>query len=164
MKNLIVFYSLEGNTKLIAEILAQKINADILELKAKKEYPNSGFKKYFVGGASVKRKEKREIIPYDVDMNNYDNIFIGTPIWANTYVPVYNTFLDKEDIRNKSIYLFACHKGGGAKKFYSNIKSDIPNNTFKGEIDFIEPIKSNKDEITQSIDDWLKKNTLLINL
>lgn len=47
MKNLVVFYSLEGNTKFIASQIAKKVNADILELKTKKEYPNKGFKKYF---------------------------------------------------------------------------------------------------------------------
>lgn len=49
MKNLVVFYSLEGNTKLIADTIVEKINADILELKPKKKYPNLGFKKYFWG-------------------------------------------------------------------------------------------------------------------
>ena len=50
MKNLVIYYSLEGNTKLIAENIAKKIDADILELKTKKEYHKTGFKKYFWGG------------------------------------------------------------------------------------------------------------------
>ena len=36
MKNLVVYYSLEGNTKLIAEFIAKEIGADIIELKPKK--------------------------------------------------------------------------------------------------------------------------------
>ena len=46
MKSLVIFYSLEGNTKLIATTIATTINADILELKPNKKYHNSGFKKY----------------------------------------------------------------------------------------------------------------------
>ena len=37
MKSIVIFYSLEGNTRLIATAIANAINADILELKTKKE-------------------------------------------------------------------------------------------------------------------------------
>ncbi len=53
MKNLVVFYSLEGSTKLIANTIAKKLNADILELIPEKNYCDSGFKKFFLGGKSV---------------------------------------------------------------------------------------------------------------
>lgn len=156
MKNLVVFYSLEGNTKLIADTIAEQINADILELKPKKKYPDSGFKKYFWGGRSVIFKEKPELLSYDINVDNYINIFIGTPIWVGIYAPPYNTFLNKENIYGKNIYLFACHGGGGADKFYKSIKESIPNNVFKGQIDFNEPLKQNKEVILDQIDGWLK--------
>ena len=156
MKNLIVFYSLEGDTKLIASTISEKINADILELKPKKKYHDSGFKKYFWGGRSVIFKEKPELQDYNINLENYENIFIGTPIWVGTYAPPYNTFLKKENISNKNIYLFACHGGGGADKFYKNIKEIIPNNEFKGEIDFNEPLKESRSDILDQIDNWLK--------
>ena len=155
MKNLVIFYSLEGNTKFIAESISRKINADILELKPNKKYHNSGFKKYFWGGKSVIFKEKPEISSYDININNYDNVFIGTPIWVGTYAPPYNTFFDIEKINNKNIYLFACHGGGSAEKFYENVKQAIPNNNFKGQIDFNEPLKNNQEEVLNQIDTWL---------
>ena len=156
MKNLVMFYSLGGNTKFIAQYIAEKINADILELKPKKAYHNSGFKKYFWGGKSVVFKEQPELLSYDIDINSYENIFIGTPIWVGTYAPPYNTFFNTEKINNKNIYLFACHGGGSVEKFYKNTKEIIPNNRFKGEIDFYEPLKENKKEVEDKIDSWLK--------
>lgn len=155
MKNLVIFYSLEGNTKFIAESISRKINADILELKPNKKYHNSGFKKYFWGGKSVIFKEKPELLSYDININNYENVFIGTPIWVGTYAPPYNTFFEIEKINNKNIYLFACHGGGSVEKFYENIKQAIPNNNFKGQIDFNEPLKNNQEEILNRIDIWL---------
>ena len=104
MKNLVIYYSLEGNTKLIAENIAKKIDADILELKTKKEYHKTGFKKYFWGGRSVLFHEKPELLSYNKNINDYENIFIGTPIWVGTYVPAYNTFLAENNISNKNIY------------------------------------------------------------
>ena len=155
MKNLVVFYSSEGNTKFIASQIAKKVNADILELKTKKEYPNKGFKKYFWGGRSVLFNQKPELIEYDKNINEYDNIFIGTPIWVGTYAPPYNTFLAENKIYNKNIYLFACHGGGGAEKFYNNIKKEIPDNNFVSEIDFNEPLNNDKSQALKSIDIWI---------
>ena len=151
MRNLVVFYSLEGNTRLIAESIAKAINADVLELKTKKKYSDKGFKKYFWGGKSVIFKEKPELLYLDKDINQYDNIFIGTPIWVGTYAPPLNTFL------KKNIGLFACHGGGGATKFFNNIKKEIPNNKFIGEIDFMEPLKNNKEEDVRKAIMWVKE-------
>lgn len=155
MKNLVIFYSLEGNTKFIASEIAKKVNADVLELKSKKDYPKTGFKKFFWGGKSVLFNEKPQLYSNDKNINKYDNIFIGTPIWVGTYAPVYNTFLEENNISNKNIYLFACHGGGGAEKFYNNIKKAVPNNNFLSEIDFNEPLKNNKDEALDKVDRWL---------
>lgn len=154
MKNIVIFYSLEGNTKFIAEEIAKKVNGDILELKTKKEYPNTGFKKYFWGGRSVLFHQKPQLLKYDKDINDYDNIFIGTPIWVGTYAPPYNTFIESNNISNKNIYLFACHGGGGAEKFYDSIKKEIPNNNFVSEIDFFEPL-NNKEEAINKVDRWI---------
>ena len=49
MKSLAIYYSLEGNTKLIVDIIKNELNLDALELRTKKQYPNKGFKKYLWG-------------------------------------------------------------------------------------------------------------------
>lgn len=156
MKNLIVFYSLEGNTRFVADYISKQIEADVLELRPKKIYHKSGLKKYFWGGKSVIFKDKPELLHYDVNINDYENIFIGTPIWVGTYTPPYNTFFNMEKINNKNIYLFACHSGGSVEKFHKNIKEIISNNKFKGCIDFCNPLKNNKEEILEKIDNWIK--------
>ena len=50
MKKLIVYYSLEGNTKMIAESMAQEIGADLLELTPLQDVSKKGFSKYIWGG------------------------------------------------------------------------------------------------------------------
>ncbi|NFI18435.1 flavodoxin [Clostridium botulinum] len=158
MKNLVVFYSLEGSTKLIANTIAKKLNADILELIPEKNYCDSVFKKFFWGGKSVLFKEKPKLKNIDIDIEKYENIFIGTPIWVGTYAPPFNTFLDNYNTQNKNIGLFACHGGGGATKFFKNIKKEIPNNNFIGEIDFLEPIKNNKEENIEKAIKWIDES------
>ena len=47
MKAAVVYYSQSGNTRFVAERMAQMLAADLIHLIPKKEYPDSGFKKFF---------------------------------------------------------------------------------------------------------------------
>ena len=156
MKNLVVYYSLEGITKFIAEVLAEEINADILELKPKKEIPSSGFIKYVWGGKSVIFKQKPILINEDIDLNKYNNIFLGTPIWAGTYAAPFNTFIANNKICNKNIAIFICHGGGETKKCINNFKKALSNNNFIGEVSFLDPLKNNKDNNIVKVKEWIK--------
>lgn len=156
MKNLIVYYSLEGNTKFIAESIAEEIECDILELVPKKAYPTGRISKFFWGGRSVIFKEKPELINEDVNLENYKNIIIGTPIWCGTYTPPFNTFLLNHKMKYKNIALFACHGGGGADKCFADFKKALPDNNFIGEISFADPIKGRKEEDSQKAKEWVK--------
>ena len=80
MKKLVVFYSFESNTKFIAENIAGEINADILELKPKKDIRSRGFMKYFWGGRAMTMKTRPELMPLDKNPQDYDLLFIGTPV------------------------------------------------------------------------------------
>lgn len=156
MKNLVVYYSLEGNTKLIAETIRKEINADMLELRPEKQYPNKGFKKYFWGGKSVVFKEQPKLLNKWIDISIYDRVFIGTPVWAGTYAAPFNTFFNQHKLKNKEVALFACHGGGGADKCLNNFKKELVNNKIIGQIEFIDPLKKNKDENVQQTINWIK--------
>ncbi|MDO9399835.1 MAG: flavodoxin [bacterium] len=153
MKILIIFYSFEGNTKLIAENIAKTINADILELKLKKETTPKGFMKYFWGGKEAIMKTKPELLPFDKNIQDYDILFIGTPVWAWTYAPPLNTLFSTCQIVNKKIALFCCCDGQKGKTF-DQMKKALENNQILGEIDFQEPLKNNTDANIQRANKW----------
>ncbi len=148
MNKLIIFYSLSGNTKFIAEVIAKAINADILELKTE------NFMKYFWGGKKVMMKEKPKLMPLDKNPVDYDIIFIGTPVWAWDYTPPLHSFFSQVKLNGKKIALF-CTNGGQRGKTFENIKKKLKNNEFIGEIDFFEPLlKNNKEECAEKIKQW----------
>ena len=64
-KILVVYYSLEGNTKLIAEAISEKLSADILRIRPKKDIDSKSRMKYLVGGKQAVTKEKPELVPYE---------------------------------------------------------------------------------------------------
>ena len=143
MKSLIVFYSLEGHTKFIANIIAEELQCDLLELKPEKEIPKTGFRKFFWGGKSAIFKEKPTLQNKIPNLKEYDTILIGTPIWASTYAPPVNTFVSDNEIKQKKFCFFACHGGGGAKKCFKKLEGVLAGNIILGTIDFID---SNDDE------------------
>ena len=160
MKAIVIFYSLEGNTKLISNIIADEINADILELKPKKDVTKNKFMKYLWGGKSVFMNEKPELINKIPDLSEYDTIIIGTPIWAGNYAPAINTFINKCEIKNKRIGLFVCHGGGGPGKCFDKIKTAYPKNKFTKTIDFKDPSKQDKRDVGTKIRKWIKEEIL----
>ncbi len=142
MSSLVVYFSFDGNTKFIAEKIAETINADIIGLSTSKKYPTEGFKKYFWGGKSVIFGEKPKLTNENIDLSRYDTIIIGTPVWAGSYTPPIKSFISQYNIRGKRIALFASHGGGGAEKCFARLKEALPGNKFIGETDYIEPKKS----------------------
>ncbi len=109
-KTLVVFYSYSGNTKLVAEKIRNKLNCDLLEIKP--EIPFSSDYQIVVDewqNNSIKRDVKIKDINVNLDL--YDKIVIGTPIWWYTVSPVITAFIKKYDLKNKTIYPFYTSAG-----------------------------------------------------
>lgn len=145
MSILVVYFSFDGNTRFIAETISKPLNADILELKTSKQYPTEGIGKFFWGGKSVLFGEKPKLLNERVDLDRYDTIVIGTPVWAGSYTPPVKSFLWQNKIMGKRIAFFASHGGGGADKCIAKLKEALSENEFIGEIDFVDPKKNPKE-------------------
>lgn len=157
MNTIIIYYSLDGNTEMIANLIKENTQGDLLKIQPKKEVPKSGFMKYFWGGKSVVFNEKPELINEPIDLSNYDTIYVGSPVWNGSYTPPLTTFFTLNKITNKNIYLFACHDGGGVKKFMKNLQDLLSGNEIKDTIDFIAPLKLNKEDVSNKVKAWINK-------
>ncbi len=93
MKSIVIYYSFEGNTKLIANTVTDTVGADLLRLQLASELKTKSFIKYFWGGKEVFVKRTPKLLPYYFDVDAYDLIFIGTPVWAWHFSPALRTFL-----------------------------------------------------------------------
>ncbi len=153
-KTLIVYYSLEGHTKEIAEIMAKEISAEILELKPLKDI-SPGALKYMTGGGQVVRKITPELQAYDVNFNDYDLIIIGTPVWAWTYTPAIRTFFTKEKITGKKVALFCTNRGGEGSTLEA-MKKELTGNQIVGEMSF-RTKEEDKETNQQKVLAWLQE-------
>ncbi len=141
---------------MIAENIAEAIDADILELKPQKDILSRGFMKYFWGGRAAALKASPELLSLDKNPQDYDLLFIGTPVWAWTYAPALNSFFRQYSFTGKKVALFCCH-GGLKGKIFAKMKYALLNNEILGEIDFRDPLKNNPDLSAQKVKDWAKK-------
>lgn len=155
MKILVVYYSLDGNTKLIAESIAGAVNADMLELKPVKEITRNNFLKIFAGGKQAITKAEPELMSFNVKSEDYDVIFIGTPVWAWTYAPALRTFFKKVKLKDKKVALFCCH-GGGPRNFFEKFEEAVAGNSILGKVEFKDPIRNAKERDVQMAKDWAK--------
>ena len=153
-KSLVIYYSLEGNTALIAKAIAETLHADLLELQLVKSIPNKGFFKFFWGGKQVMMKERPELQPFSVNPADYDLIVLGSPVWAGSYVPAFRTFFAQSPLKGKQIALFCCY-GGSAGKTFEALKAELPDNTFLGDIGFLNSGKTPEASV-QTAKEWAK--------
>ena len=104
----------EGNTAIIAKMIAEKTNGDLFEIKVKNDNYPKGYTELTEYAKSEKQQNARpEIIGEVSNIDDYDTVFIGYPNWwADMPMPVY-TFLEKYDFSNKKIYKFCTHEGSG---------------------------------------------------
>lgn len=112
MKTLIAYYSQTGSTEVISQVLAYHLKADMVRIQDVK--PREGFKNRLVSTFDAFRENKTEIYPPSLNLNDYDLIYIGTPVWAGKPTPAILTIIDSCDLRGKDVILFATmsSKGG----------------------------------------------------
>ena len=111
MKKLVVFYSYTGHTKMIAENIQRKLNCDILEIKPVKPYSTDYQTVVDEEQNNSSAGKTPDIQKIDKNINEYDEIIIGTPVWWYTIAPVIRTFLIQNDLSNKTIKPFATNAG-----------------------------------------------------
>jgi flavodoxin len=153
MKTLVVFFSLEGNTAYVADTIKEKTGADLLRLVPKKAYHDKGFAKFFWGGKSAVMAEKPELEPYDVNLDNYERIVFGFPVWASNFTPPLRTFIEenREKIKDKQIAAFACQSGSGAEKAFVKLAKSIGIEKIEQTAIFIDPKARPGDAVNEKI-------------
>lgn len=159
MKKAIVYYSMSGNTEYVAKYISEKMDADLIKIEPKKEYPNKGIKKFLWGGKSAVMGETPALEKYEFDSNKYDYIIFGTPVWASSFTPPIRTFIkeNREKLKGKKVATFICYMGGGADKAIEKLKEYLEIKEFDAELILIDPKDKVSDEKNKKIDEFCQK-------
>lgn len=127
---LVVYFSCTGNTKAVAEKIAELTNADIYEITPSEPYTASDLN-YNDDNCRANREMNDESCRPEIegqapDLSGYDTVFIGYPIWWGTAPRIINTFLDAYDLSGKTVMPFCTSGGSGVSTSVSVIRNAEP--------------------------------------
>ena len=143
-----------GNTKLVADEIQKVTDGDEFEIVAEKNYDLPYNDLVNVAKEETEKGEKPSFKGEIKNIDDYDTVFIGGPIWWGTYPRVMFTFFDKYDLNGKTIIPFSTHEGSGLGSVVEDLKTIYPNATFK-EAFSIYGTETRKD--LSKVDKWLKR-------
>ena len=123
MKSLVVYYSLTGKTKLVAQVIAEALNATLAEIEERRPIPIPFV--YLSGSFAALTNRGSKINPMGVDLKQYERIFIGCPIWASRPTPAINSFIYQTNFESRSVIPFFTMGGDNSGKAVANITTKI---------------------------------------
>lgn len=125
-KSLILYFSVTNNTEQIAKYISEITSSDILEIIPKDVYTNEDLD-YNNNNSRANReqndKNARPKISNKLDLENYDVIYLGYPIWWEEEPRIILTLLDNYNLENKTIILFCTSGGSGIELSVNNIRN-----------------------------------------
>lgn len=116
-KILVAYFSCSGYTKKLAEKLNQKVGGDLFEIEPITPYTDEDLdwtKEDSRSTLEMKDPLNRPPVKNKVEnMDQYDLVFVGYPIWWGKAPTIVNTFLESYDLKDKIIIPFATYHSSG---------------------------------------------------
>lgn len=129
-KVLVVYFSATGTTKHAAEQLAKVTHADLCEIIPEQAYTSEDLdwnNRQSRSSVEMNNPHSRPTIkPDNVDVSQYDYIFLGYPIWWDLAPRAVNTFVESHDFSGKKVITFATSGGSTISNSTTQLKKSYP--------------------------------------
>lgn len=112
------YYSRTGNTRKVASLLAEKLSAELEEIKE----ALSDTKSFFSAAWQARKKYCPPLLPQKFNPSDYHLVIIGTPVWAFTMASPVRTFLVVHRERLPIVAFFCTLGGYGSKKTFQEME------------------------------------------
>ena len=126
-KTLVAYFSASGVTAKVAEKLSKAINADLYEIAPEDPYTKADLNwmnKKSRSSVEMNDRSSRPAIGNKVEnMDQYDTVFVGFPIWWYREPSIIDTFMESYDFTGKTIIPFATSGGSGLGESYKNLQT-----------------------------------------
>jgi flavodoxin len=130
-KILIAYFSHSGNTREMANQIHGRVGGDIMEIKALNPYP-SAYKECTEYAKREQENNARPPLETEIqNLESYDVVFIGYPIWWGTIPMPLFTLFEKYDFSGKDIIPFCTHGSSGLGRSVGDIAKLNPNSTIQ---------------------------------
>lgn len=144
VKVLVAYFSYSGTTRSVATVLSEKSGGDLFEIIPQEGYSNV----YMESNSEIRRNERPALADTVKNMEEYDIVFVGYPVWWHATPAPVNTFLESYDLTDKLIIPF-CTSGE------SDIDETMP--TFLDSCEGLAVYGERRISGTGGIDQWLSE-------
>lgn len=128
-KPLIAYFSASGVTERVAKVLADEAKADLYSIRPAVPYTEADLNWQDKNSRSSKEMRDKNSRPSladkDANIQEYDTVFLGFPIWWYVAPTIINTFLESYDFSGKTIILFATSGGSGFGQTVQTLKRSV---------------------------------------
>ena len=129
-KILICYFSASGVTKKVAQKIASTMKGDLFEIEPTIPYTNEDLDWTNKESRSTKEMNDRSFRPpiknNVQNLEEYDTILIGFPVWWYTAPTIINTFIEENDLTGKKCYIFVTSGGSGVEGSLNDLKNAYP--------------------------------------
>lgn len=124
-KTLVAYFSCSGETKKVSEKLSKLISSDLYEITPEIPYtqedldwenPNSR------SSLEMKDTSSRPKIKNNINIDEYQTIYLGFPIWWYVAPTIINTFLESHDFTNKKVIIYCTSGSSSIDNAYQELK------------------------------------------
>jgi flavodoxin len=152
--------NLTGTTESVAKLVNAAVGGDIIQIQTAEKYTTDFDELVDKNHDEINTDYIPALIPMDIDISEYDTIFIGYPIWATTIPQAVRAFMREYDLTGKTVVPFCTHAGYGSGKSYSEIKKECPNSTVLDGLAIQADDIVGKDliAVNESVVKWLTEN------
>ncbi|MBQ4493632.1 MAG: NAD(P)H-dependent oxidoreductase [Elusimicrobiaceae bacterium] len=153
-----VGYITIGNTQKVALEIATQTGAELFRIETIKDYPKTYQSCTEVSKEELKENARPELKAKPENMQDYDIIYLGYPIWWGDMPMAVYTFLESYNLEGKIIMPFATHEGSHMGRTEENLKKLLPKTTIGQGLAIYGTTAQTDSEATQkAVRNWLKK-------
>ncbi len=152
-KILVVCFSATGNTKAVAEKVVEVTGADYFEIVPEEPYSEDDLN-YSDDTCRANREQQDENARPSIsgiieNMDQYEIVLIGHPIWWGMEPRIIDTFMENYDFSGKTLVNFCTSGGSGISTSTDNLKALSP------DADWLEGRRFSADTNTEAIQEWI---------
>lgn len=119
-----------GNLQVMANEIKNRTNADIHSIVISKPYNPNYSDMVLVAKNEIDNNIKPELVTKIENIEQYDTIYIGTPVWYGVLPPAMNSFFAEYDLSGKTVISFGIHLGSRWGSMINEMKSAEPDAKF----------------------------------
>ena len=125
-KTLVIYFSQTGTTKGVAEMIAKTTGGDLYEITAAEPYSDADLDWHDNSSRTTKEQNDKSVRPEiandTVNLDGYDTVFIGYPIWWGEEPRIMDTFVEAHSFDGKTVIPFCTSGGSGIGRSGKNLE------------------------------------------